>query len=92
MLAKHFRILTIWEGYTSKLYHRTHQPLSPVYKPDPSKPASRIKIHEVLTLPGDPHQHRIFVNDDVNANRNIHFLAMCWLRSHTRPACFGRRS
>jgi hypothetical protein len=54
MLNKHFRILTIWEGYTSQLYHRTHQRLSPAYKRDPSDPTSRIKIHEVLTLPGTP--------------------------------------
>jgi hypothetical protein len=30
MLDKHFRILTIWEGYTSQRYHVTHQPLEPV--------------------------------------------------------------
>jgi hypothetical protein len=90
MRARHFRILTIWEGYTSQLYHRTHQRLSTVYKPDPSDPTSFIKIHEVLTLPGDPHQHRIFVNRDVNASRNIHFLTMCWLHSQTSPIGFSR--
>jgi hypothetical protein len=76
MLAKHFRILTIWEGYTSQLYHCTHQHLSPVYVPGPPNTQPR-KIHEVLTLPGDPYQHRIFVNRDVNASRNIHHLATC---------------
>jgi hypothetical protein len=89
MLAKHFRILTIWEGYTSQLYHHTHQRLSPVYEPDPSNTRPR-KIHEVLTLPGDPYQRRIFVNRDVNTSRNIHHLAMCWLQSQTRPDCFTR--
>jgi hypothetical protein len=89
MLAKHFRILTIWEGYTSKLYHRTVQPLSPVYVRDPPGAVPRL-VHEVLTLPGDPYHRRIFVNRDVNASRNIHFLTMCWLRSQTRPVCFTR--
>jgi hypothetical protein len=70
MLTKHFRILTIWEGYISQLYHRTHQRLSPVYVPDPPNTQPH-KIHEVITLPGDPHQRRIFMNREVNGNHRM---------------------
>jgi hypothetical protein len=90
MLAKQFAILTIWEGYTSKLYHRTNQPLSPVFLRDPRNPDHPArKLDEVVTLPGDPCHHRSFVNRDVNAARNIHSFAKCWVRSESRPACFS---
>jgi hypothetical protein len=90
MLSKHFRIYTINEAYTSKLYHVTHQPLSRVYKRVEGKPAPQL-VHEVLTCQRDPH-HCIFVNRDVNANRNIHFLTMCWISGQRRPDPFNKPS
>ena len=87
LLARRFEILDVNEFNTSKLYNKTFKEMNNVKV----KRKKHVKhLHEVLT-PKEETEKRTYVNRDVNACKNILYIAKYWLTNQKRPEEFKRK-
>ncbi len=86
LLASRFEIIDVNEYNTSKLYNKTFTELENV---NVRRNKHKKHLHEILTLKGEP-DNRIFVNRDINACKNILYLAKYYLQYQDRPKEFQR--
>ena len=88
VLQKRFDILEINEYNTSKLYNKTFKELQNI---SVRRKKHKKYLHEILTPKEDPRKC-IYVNRDVNACKNILYIANCYLKNQTRPKEFTRET
>ena len=87
LLLKRFEILDVNEFNTSKLYNKTLKEMDNVKV----KRKKHVKhLHEVLT-PKEETDQCTYVNRDVNACKNILYIAKYWLMNQKRPEEFKRK-
>lgn len=88
LLQTRFSIIEVNEFNTSKLYNKTLKELINV---NVRRGTHKKHLHEILTPKEEP-RSGVFVNRDVNACKNILYLAKYYLKYQDRPNEFKRTS